>query len=184
MYDIVVNDDWLPNDMVSYLNDKFLYFTPHYYTQKSVESNTGEDDNGRFYYYEFLQKISTESGINTSYFEDSIIQYLCVKTINTMKKIGVKNVNFKRAYINVQHKDQHGGFHSDDGDITVLYMATKTPKSGSEFEIKAPNSKETTKIPFIQNRCVMFPAALEHRGLAPNTQSPRITFVFKTEVTF
>ena len=71
----------------------------------------------------------------------------------------------------------NGVFHKDDGDITCLYMVTKSRKNNDgSFEIEGDK-----KIQFIQNRLICFDSNKMHRGLAPN-KGIRITLAFKTKI--
>ena len=80
-----------------------------------------------------------------------------------------------RMYINIQHANMNGSFHTDDGKMTCMYMVTKSLKDSGAFEIKNEN-----KIDFIQNRLIAFDAGKLHRGRAPNKGEVRITLAFKT----
>ena len=91
-----------------------------------------------------------------------------------LKKTLDLNLKLERMYINVQHPNMNGSFHPDDGDLTCLYMATKTLNNNGQFEMK-----EEGKIDFVQNRLIAFDAKKPHRGLAP-TNDVRITLAFKT----
>jgi hypothetical protein len=75
-----------------------------------------------------------------------------------------------------------GGFHQDDGDETYLIMVSKTldEKSG-EFQIINENNELNT-FNFVQNKMLVFPAKLRHRGMAPKERNtPRITLLLKTK---
>ena len=79
-------------------------------------------------------------------------------------------------YINIQHPNMNGSFHSDDGELTCLYMVTQTLENSGHFEIK-----DEEKINFVQNRLITFDAKKLHRGIAPD-KGVRITLAFKTYV--
>ena len=147
-------DNWLDKDLVKYLNHYFLYEFPHYYGHKSV------DENKDCFYMSMLNP------------KDALNNFLFYKLKNTLNK----NLNLERMYINIQHPNMNGSFHSDEGDITCLYMATKTLNNNGHFQIKGEG-----KIDFVQNRLIAFDAKKLHRGLAP-TNDVRITLAFKTHV--
>jgi len=147
-------DNWLNKDLVEYLNHYFLYDFPHYYGHKS------RDENKDCFYVSML---------NPTDALNNFLLYKLKKTLN-------KNLNLERMYINIQHPNMNGSFHSDEGDITCLYMATKTLNNNGQFQIKGEG-----KIDFVQNRLIAFDAKKLHRGLAP-TNDVRITLAFKTHV--
>jgi len=147
-------DNWLDKDLVEYLNHYFLYDFPHYYGHKSI------DENKDCFYMSMLNP------------KDALNHFLFYK----IKKTLDKNLNLERMYINIQHPNMNGSFHSDEGDITCLYMATKTLNNNGQFQIKGEG-----KIDFVQNRLIAFDAKKLHRGLAP-TNDVRITLAFKTHV--
>lgn len=153
-------DNWLEPDLVKYLNEYFLYSVPHYYGHSS------NNDRSKSCFY--------ASGINQN---DPLNDFLFQKLRQSLNL----NLNLIRMYINVQHKDMDGDYHTDDGDssnITCLYMVTKTLNNSGYFEIK-----NEEKIDFKQNRLICFDSKKEHRGLAPiETGDVRITLAFKTYV--
>jgi hypothetical protein len=148
-------DNWLDKNLVDYLEDYFLYRFPHYYGHKS----NPDSDESSFY----------NSMCNP---QDALNNYLFFK----LKKTLNKNLKLERMYINIQHPNMNGSFHPDDGDMTCLYMVTKTLENSGHFEIK-----DEEKINFVQNRLIAFDAKKLHRGTAPN-KDVRITLAFKTYV--
>ena len=86
---------------------------------------------------------------------------------------------FTRVYANIQFKGMNGSFHNDDGDFTVLYMVTPTLDGSGQFQYR--NEKGgVEEIEFVQNRLIWFAgSSLKHRGLAPDTDLPRVTVAFK-----
>tara|TARA_Y100001947_G_C10260771_1_gene269998 strand:- start:430 stop:897 length:468 start_codon:yes stop_codon:yes gene_type:complete len=146
-------DNWLDKDLVVYLNDYFLYNFPHYYGHKSNDT-----DEHSFY----------NSNLNPT---DALNNYLFFKLKRTLNL----NLKLERIYINVQHSSMDGSFHTDDGDLTCLYMVTKSLKDCGYLEIK-----DEQKIDFIQNRLVAFDAVKKHKGHAPDKGNVRITLAFKT----
>ncbi len=91
-------DNWLPKDLVEYLNNYFLYDFPHFYGHRSVPEIKSE-----FY----------NSNLNPN---DALNKYLFEKLVKTLDK----KVQILRSYINIQHPGMDGLFHSDDGDLTCL----------------------------------------------------------------
>lgn len=86
------------------------------------------------------------------------------------------NIEIIRAYSNLQFAGMDGSWHTDDGEQTCLWMATKTlPKGSGEFRTK----KENIKFEF--NKLIIFDAKTIHKGMAPKEMNtPRITLAFKT----
>ena len=153
MGSIEIKDNFFEKDLINFLDDYFLNL-PHYYGH----SSTGNSE--KFYTHHFNV-------------DNPLINFLCTK-INKNKKI-------LRVYINIQHNNMNGEFHTDDGDTTYLVMISNTLEKGSgQFQLINENN-ETQSIEFVQNRMISFPSNLKHRGLAPlEKNTPRITLAFKT----
>ena len=130
-------DDWLDQDLNKFLSHKFLYETPHFFQEFSV------DPNKKFYSFNFDQN-------------DLIINYLAFKLQTTLQL----NLKFNRIYMNVQHPGMSGEFHTDDdeGGLTCLYMLV----GSGNFEIK---DEKTFK--FEKNKLICFDARKLHMGHAP-----------------
>ena len=157
MLETRIIDNWLNKNLVDYLEEYFLYNFPHYYGHKSNEK---DPDDSVFY----------NSNLNP---DDALNSYLFYKLQKTLDM----KLKLNRMYINIQHPGMIGSFHTDDGMMTGLYMATKTLNNKGSFEIK-----NETPIDFIQNRLIAFDASKEHRGNAPDKGEVRITLAFKTHV--
>ena len=88
------------------------------------------------------------------------------------------NCQFIRVYANLQFKEMDGSFHLDDGDFTMLYMVTPTLNDSGCFEYM--DGGVVKQIDFVQNRLIWFEGKeLMHRGMSPNTATPRVTVSFK-----
>jgi len=154
-----VIDNWLDKDLVDHINYICLFRVPHYFGH---DSESTSDINNKFFY-------ATDFSQN-----DNLWGFLFYKV---KKSLNLK-LNLIRMYINIQHQGMHGNFHTDDGDLTCLYMVTKTlQKNSGCFEIKGEN-----KIDFIQNRLIAFDASKEHIGHAPDEKEVRITLAFKNKI--
>lgn len=154
---IKVVDNWLDLEFCDHLSHHVLYCLPHIYGHSSDSG-----DGARFYRVEFGE-------------ENFHVKYMCRK-IN--REIIKSNCQFTRAYANVQFKGMDGSFHLDDGDFTMLYMVTPTLKGSGHFEYKDGGSIK--QIDFVQNRLVWFTGSeLLHRGMSPDSDSPRVTLSFK-----
>jgi len=141
-------NNWLSEDLSNFLEQKFLHFTPHFYREVSID--------GGDIFYSFTFSL-----------EDPLTNFLMYKLQKTMKV----NLHFKRIYINVQHPNMNGSYHTDDdSEQTCLYMVT----GEGDFEIKKEG-----KIKFEKNKLIIFDSQKLHRGLAPS-KGVRITLAFKT----
>ena len=127
MLETRIIDNWLDKNLVDYLEEYFLYNFPHYYGHKS---NKEDPDDSVFY----------NSNLNPSDALNSYLFYKLQKTLDMKLKLN-------RMYINIQHPGMTGSFHTDDGMMTCLYMATKTLNNKGSFEIK-----KEPPVNFIQNR--------------------------------
>tara|TARA_R100001244_G_C5119756_1_gene123221 strand:+ start:206 stop:673 length:468 start_codon:yes stop_codon:yes gene_type:complete len=143
-------NNFLPVDLLTRTYHYCLYECPHYLNQSSTETSP------KFY----------SCDLN---FEHSLIKLI----INKIKT--VSNYNIIRAYLNIQYHGMSGDWHTDDGDITILYMLSPTLKKEEGcFEIK--NEK---KINFVQNKLIIFDAKKVHKGNDPKGKKARITMAFK-----
>jgi hypothetical protein len=153
---IKIIDNFLEKDLIIYLEELFIYKTPHFYGQYSkIKFNP--------FYIGYLN------------IEDTLFKYLIIKLKNKFKLNQVL-----RSYINIQYNGMSGDWHQDDGSNTVLIMITKTlDKNSGQLEIK--DNEKINKIDFVQNRLICFDSKKFHRGLAPKEiNTPRITLAFKT----
>ena len=147
-----VIDNFLADDLCKFLEDYYSYELPHYYGHRSSK------DSDPFYYHPIKL--------------DALHSFLFSKVQSAVGK----DLQMHRAYLNVQHQHMKGAWHTDDGNLTVVYMATQTLDQG----IGCLEIKDAKPIDFVQNRLVWFDGATQHRGHAPNTYHPRITLAFKT----
>jgi hypothetical protein len=155
MAGIIIKDNFIDSLFLNILHDRILK-KPMTYSSKSDENNK-------------LKFFHSHIELNSFYAE-----YLCRKFMTlTDKKIG-----FIRAYANIQFRHMDGSWHSDDGENTFLLMLSETLKTGDGcFEIK-----DQTSVDFVQNRCIMFNAKEQHRGLSSKfSNKPRITLAFKSK---
>jgi hypothetical protein len=123
---------------------------------------------------------SSDNRHNIKFFQSHIelntihAEYLCRKFMTMTNK----KIRFIRGYANIQFQNMDGGWHTDDGENTFLLMLSDTLKSGDGcFEVK-----NKTSLDFVKNRCIMFNAKDEHRGLASKLElKPRVTLAFKSK---
>tara|TARA_R100001510_G_C7628036_1_gene187503 strand:+ start:547 stop:1026 length:480 start_codon:yes stop_codon:yes gene_type:complete len=151
--------NFLPLDLIKFLEKSFLYDVPHSFGHVS---DPNSENNINFY----------NSNLNMN---DTMLRYIVEKL---REHFTFKDV--LRSYINVQHYKMDGNWHTDDGALTILLMITKTLKKGEGcFQIK--ENDNITNYDFEQNTLIGFNAKSLHRGLAPdNLHNPRITLAFKT----
>ena len=130
-------DNWLDKDLNEFLSHKFLYETPHFFQEFSV------DPNKKFYSFNFNHN-------------DLIINFLTFKLQTTLKL----NLHFNRIYMNIQHPGMNGEFHTDDdqGGLTCLYMLV----GSGDFEIKNEKTFQ-----FKKNKLICFDARKLHMGHGP-----------------
>ena len=145
-------DNWLSKDFQEYIERLFLYHTPHWWDMTPYPGKPP------FYY----------CNLNM---EDALFAYLGAKAISTIGK-----GSLKRMYINVQHPGMEGSYHVDDGNITGIYMATKTLSKSGKLLIDGEKD-----VPFVQGRFVMFNAKTSHKATSPSKGNVRISLAFKTE---
>ena len=153
---IKIIDNFLEEDLIHYLEELFIFKTPHYYGHSSFK-------NGNKFYSALLNN------------QDTLINFLIEKI--------KKNFNCKqvvRCYLNIQHTGMDGEWHQDEGLKTIILMISKTLKKNSgQFQLKDNNVIK--KINFIQNRLIVFETKKYHRGLSPiEKNTPRVTLAFKT----
>jgi len=147
----MIIEDWLDSDLSNFLEKEFLYNTPHQYGQRSNASTPN------VFYFSVLN------------LDDPLVRFLSYK----LKKTVGNDLIIHRAYINVQHPNMNGDFHTDEGTMTAIYMVT----GSGDFQIKNEG-----KIKFKKNKLICFNPKKLHRGLAPK-DGVRITLTFKTTKT-
>ena len=146
-------DNWLDEDLIKFLHPLFLYNAPHFFSQKSNEGKGG------MFYVSHLNK------------DDALFCFINYKLMQTLK---IK-YTLSDLYLNIQHPNMNGDYHTDDCNITCLYMVTETLKDSGHLDIK-----DEKKINFVQNRLVIFDSKKLHRGLAPSN-GVRISLAFKLD---
>ena len=149
-----VIDNFLSDDLCKFLEDYYSYQLPHFYGNRST--------------------LTSDPFYNHTIKPDALHAFLFKKVQSAVGK----DLKLQRAYLNIQHQHMEGSWHKDDGDLTVLYMATQTLEPG----VGCLEIRDMEPINFVQNRLVWFNASKYHRGRAPNTYHPRITLAFKNNV--
>ena len=156
---VKVIDDWLDPEFCDHLSYDILFNMKHTYGHRSDYSKLTP----RFYRADFV-------GNNFH------IKYMCRK-IN--KEVIQSDCKFSMPYANIQFKGMDGTFHKDDGDFTILYMVTPTLDGSGQFQYRNGKGK-VEEIEFVRNRLIWFSgSSVQHRGLAPDTDLPRVTVAFK-----
>jgi|TARA_R110002020_G_scaffold217950_1_gene425745 hypothetical protein len=155
---VEVIDNWLDPEFCDHLAYDIIFNMPHFYGHRSDYS----DGTPRFYRADFREN-------------DFHIKYMCRKLSREVLK---QNCQFVRVYANIQYNGMDGTFHNDDGDFTVLYMVTPTLKFNGQFQYRQDG--KIIDVDFVHNRLVWFSGKdLDHRGLSPDTDLPRVTVAFK-----
>ena len=168
MFKTKVINNWLNSDLHEYIVSYFSYKVPHYFGHKSAHTLP---DNFNFYSNEFH--------------DNPIINYFKFK----LRKDFDNQIEFLRAYINVQHPDMDTLFHKDDGDVTILYMVCGEGdfKLIKDFDLIKKKDDQTAEIQpkeietfkFEENKLILFDAKTPHKGEAPK-KGMRITLAFKS----
>jgi len=172
MNEVIIKDNWLPNDLCNFLYNNFLYQTPHLYGHTSNDTIVGKERTNQDLQHFFYKHEFDQSNI--------MINFLCYKLLSDYFKND--RVRILRVYINIQHKGQNGNFHTDDGTTTALWFPCFTNSNGGYFEYKQrKEDTETIKIPYVQNRLILFPANFPHQGIAFTDGTPRISLAFKIQ---
>ena len=151
-------DDWLDTSFCTSLDEYILTYTPHRYGQYANRDVEGQNT---FYYSDCS-------------FDDFHIQYLREK----IKECLGRKVEFVKVLTNIQYQGMDSAFHSDDGDLTAIYMVSPTLDDSGFFEYKDKGYRTINKVGFRQNRMIMHDN-VEHRATSPNTVRPRITIAFQ-----
>lgn len=156
---MIIKENWLNEEYALWLRNKFLFDTDHKYGHLSTNNILLKP----FYYSPFSNS-------------DPLINFVITKLKFDFFKDN-KNFNVLRSYINIQHQGMDGDWHTDDGNMTALWMPCESNNNGGEFEIIINN--EIQKINYRFNQLIIFNANQKHRGLAFNDFKPRVTLAFK-----
>ena len=158
---ITIKDNFLDFSFLNYIEDYFLYKTPHYWGHTSTI-----DSNNPIY----ISKLSQDNII-----VDYIYQKINQEIINLETEILSVNTN-------IQFNHMQGELHSDNCDVTALLMITnKSSIGGGEFEYVVKNNK-TERIEYKPNRLIVFNSKIGHRGLPYHDNNPRITLAYKLKI--
>jgi|TARA_E500000318_G_scaffold51395_1_gene48106 hypothetical protein len=151
-----ITDNFLGEDMSSFLKEMFLYKIPHWWGHFSSEV---DQKNENFMYKHELN------------LQDPFIKFIFVKICKS-NLISLKPL---RAVVNIQHPGMEGTFHSDYGDVTCIYMVTDTLKN-KDGALDVDNKI----INFVKDRLVLIDAKKAHKGYAPK-KGVRITLAYQCE---
>lgn len=149
MATIKIIDNWLEPDLAEYLSE---------YLDKGLLYSTSHGS----------LHMDNTSFLNAELPFSPMSQFLVYK-LNKIKKVTIL-----RAYVNLHYQCHGGGFHTDEGKLTFVYMVSKSVKGGS-FEMKGEE-----KVDYKFNRLIYFPANRLHKGHAPSNNVKRLTLAFKT----
>ena len=151
---IKVFDDWLDLTFCTSLDEYILMYTPHRYGQYANRDASAQNT---FYYSDCS-------------FDDFYTQYIREKI---KESIG-SEVEFLKVLTNIQYRGMDSTFHSDDGDLTAIYMVSPTLDDSGSFEYMNEGNRTINKIAFKQNRMIIHDD-VDHRATSPDTVRPRIT---------
>jgi len=158
---INVIDNWLENDLSNFVEQSFLHEYPHFFDHTPTHN-----DNNFFYNCELNHN-------------DTLVKFLFYKAKKTLNR----KIKLVRTHFNIQHPGMDGGWHTDDSELSFVYMVTQTlNKKEGTFQAKINNKIKT--IDFVKNRLLFFDSKILHKGNAPflnkkRNVNARITFTLK-----
>jgi|TARA_R110000796_G_scaffold17076_1_gene52834 hypothetical protein len=100
---------------------------------------------------------------------DCLIDFIFFK----IKIVSQRKLELLRFYTNLQFSNMDTDIHTDDGKVTCLFMIA----GQGDFQLN------NEKIPFKENRLILFDAGTPHKGHPPDT-GYRITLAYKTNEIF
>ena len=154
------HENFLDKEDLNFLRNYLMYECPHFFCEFSA-SHESMDDMTRFYSTDFDHK------------DKFIISIL--NKISLRLDIPIKEI--VRMHSNIQHYGMGGTYHCDQNSKTILLMVSGDQSAGFEYKL---SDGSTEIIEFIPNTLIVFDGQkIEHRGLAPETRTPRITLAFK-----
>jgi len=150
---IKVFDNVLENLFLEFIRKEINILT--WQLQVSLPSDNQEE-------HQFF--ISAQQDLFTHQF---LYEFLC-------KKYNLSN-KFLRSYINCHPPKSSGQFHSDDGDMTLLFYPDKNEKDkgGTEFE-------DGTKVDYKSNRLIIFDSTILHKASNNLSNEMRYSIAWKT----
>jgi hypothetical protein len=117
----------------------------------------------------------------TSDSEDNLFHRLWKLTQQHVREI--KDFHCWRIIANGQVKGQNGNWHSDHGDITLLYFPLEwLPEWGGSTYFRL-NDAETEEVKYRKNRLIVFDAHTLHYGSCPTINNVlRISIAFNLRI--
>ena len=87
-------------------------------------------------------------------------------------------LHLNQCQLNVTTQNLVGGIHTDVCDPAWTMVHLISGDSGMDFWTDLPenNGIKIQEVGYKDNRCIVFPSHILHRGLPPNKVEPRITF--------
>lgn len=154
------HDNFLDKEDLDFLRNYLLYECLHNYGEYSALDESSNESN-KFYSTDF----------------DFSNKFIISIFNKIMLRLNLQVNEVIRIHSNIQHCGMGGGYHYDDTKHTILLMVTGDNEVGFEFK---KTETETEVVEFVPNRLIHFNGCeVQHRGLAPKTQNPRITLAFK-----
>lgn len=173
-----VIDPWLGDeDLVRFLDRQFTYKTPHNYIEYANsydapvsifgKSASQETDSHIFYSHDFNPG-------------DPLIRFLVLKAMDDIEeRTGQSQLDCLRVHLAIQHAGQDVEWHNDGSDITAVYVAAANGGGTFDFHVEEINDVYTQKIPFVNNKLIIFDGKIKHMAKAPEGKRPRILLVIK-----
>ena len=113
--------------------------------------------------------------------EASDDEYFNTYLWNKVKKHLDGNYKLERVYFNGQWSGREGDFHNDECDITVLFYVSDYEYGWGGFTEIMTSSTSPTVIHPLQNRLLIFPGRIMHKGYSFSYQKcpMRVSLAFK-----
>ena len=168
MEDIIIIDDFLNKDELSYIQDGNSYKDSYWQISNSDGTNDVFDFNNPF-----LAKNLMDNKYYTSYL------------LNKINKSFNQDYKLVNVYLNGHEALRHGSFHIDsDADRTVILYITPWEPAWGGFTHIMRSDKEHAVIAPLLGRLINFKSNLLHKGYAYcNSNCPmRITAAFKLKL--
>ena len=162
---IKYQDNFLDINLIESISAKLHNSLSPWYMQKSLERHDG------LFWYCSLKETEEDNG-------KGIENKLFADEVKMLEKTVPREII--RIYVNGQSINQHGDFHDDDGDETILIGLNKemAPALGGATEFLLDNNVSYLIYP-MYNRAIFFNAKLIHRAL-PSSHPFRLTLALKT----
>ena len=172
MEDIIVIDDFLNEEELSYMVDTSTYKNQDWSFQRSWDFNADSPLKKMDFNLTFLTKNLMDNEYYTSYL------------FNKIKKFFNQDYKLKNVYLNGYEALRNGSFHQDESDRTVILYITPWEPAWGGFTHFMKSERDHVIVPPILGRLVNFRSDIIHKAYAfCNQNCPmRITAAFKLKL--